>query len=757
MEDIIRRGNIPALEARIAAGSSLDEPEGVDKMTALHYAVQYGAEPVVDFLLSKGVNVNAQSSDGNTPLLIATGTDQVNLVQKLLDKGADPNIKNLLGDTALFYASEAVIPLLVAKGADVNAEGSNGMTPLHSFAMKNRYKSMQILLKSPAISVSKQDAFGNTPLHIAALKGYTEIATLLLSRNAQTDILNKSGKIPLSIATGEVKSILAKTTEKWAGFTKTDMQFFNEIFQQVSTNGLRGTLEDVSFCPCCLSLNRREYGCNYIPKHVCVKGDRHERLYNLYKTVYYSIKGSIVWCSICGRISDPAAGNVLNFEKHYTLSDGTETQRVEMVPNVGNIFANDCRPFGGGGVQEKLRRFYWLIRKAAELQPLVGKIQFQEAKAQLVEACWGARPIPSSANTSPEKMIAQRSLGVLPAVFTDEVSIPASETITEYAPDVPTPNTMEETTTHECSIELGPHPDNRPTYVLVHNVVNKETGAVEYTNRHDEQAICIEDILNMMQEEGYQGRCPLDTVNCKGRVYPMDLKGKIPEETYSAMKVQWAKANPDLVPKREPEVYKPEMEKKVYSPPKPVATGADIPSPNPPAQITYEEDDDEPIYLIPHKLPDGTFNHVGDGIQDLVGTLEAEDFSGKCPFEDCEGLIYPADVKGIISKDVYQTFRTKFAEKHPELASAQVGGAEDMDVSDITALLNDPTIRAFLGTPGVDSAQSMLEPPDPNETCDVPKKQGKGRKTYRRKIRGRTLRTSSRRRNKNGRRLTRKS
>ena len=752
MEDIIRRGNISALEARLAAGSSLNEGEGVDNMAPLHYAVQYGAEPVIDFLFSKGVDINVQSSDGNTPLSIAVATDQPKIVQKLLEKGADPNVKNLMGNTAIFYASESVIPMLIAKGVDINAQGTIGLSPLHSFAKKNRFKSMRILLETPGINVNKQDGFGNTALHIAAQRNSPEIVTLLLNHGAKTDIPNKSNLLPISLSKGEVKSILAKKTEKWGGFTKTDMGFFNEIFENVSTiPDKRGTLENVSFCPCCLSLNRRSTGCNYIPKHVCVKGDRHERLYDIYKTTYYHIKGSVVWCSICGRISDPQ-GDTLNVEKHYTLSDGDETARVPLVAKIGNIFADDCRPSGGGGVPEKLRRFYWLIRTAAELQDKVGKIEFMEAKHRLVEACWGARPIPASANTTPEKMIAERSFGPLPSVFTDEERPPASEVIPEYAPDVPTPNTMEESATHDCVIELGPHEDNRPTYILVHNIMNKETGAVEYTNRHDDQAICIEDMLKSMQEEGYQGRCPLD-VECKGRLYPMDFKDKIPEETYSAMKVQWAKLNTDLVPKREPEFYKPEMEKKVYSPPKPVATGADIPSPNPPAQEFYEEDDDEPTILIPHKLPDGTINHSEEGVQDLAGILESEDYSGKCPFTDCEGLIYPADVKGVISKDVYQTFRTKFAEKHPELAPKQAGGAGEGDIS---SLLKDPAILAFLKTPGIETGKSVLDPPDPNETCDLPKK-GKGRKTYRRKIRGRTLRTSSRRMNKNGRRLTRKS
>lgn len=738
----MRTGNLDGLKSFLQ--KDVNTSEGVDKKSALHYATEYGAGDILDFLLSSGANINIQDNQGDTPLHIAVKTNQPAIVQKLLDAGADPNSRNTLSATPIFYASEEVIPMLISKGADVNAKDKMGWTPIHAFVNKNRFKSTRILLKTPKRQINERESMGNTPLHLAAMKGFGELTKLLIENGASVDEINNARKTPIQVAIGESKSMLEKLTQKWGGFTKTDMAFLNDIFVDTVEGGSeRIGLLDVSFCPCCLSLNRRNFGCNYTPKHICSAGNRHERLYNLYKTDYYGLKNTIIWCTICGRISH-AVGGAINREAHYERSDGTETERVPLASVVGgDVFTNDCKVLGGGGVSEKLRRFYWFIHKAAELQSQVGKIPFTLAKEQLVEACWGARPIPVSTQT----MQTTRSFGPLPSAFTDEEFKPPPPSI-DFAQDVPTPNTMKETDHHNCAVELGmPHDDNRPTYVLTHNVVD-ETGNVVYTNTHDDQAICIEDIMNLMESEGFSGRCPLDPANCKGRVYPMDVKGKIPEDRYEVFKLNWAKQNPDLLPKREPEEYMPEAEAKKYAPKKAVAVQGDIASPNPPVTLIYDEDDEDkeyPIYLLTHKLPDGTLNHEGEGVQDLEQMIADDGYTGKCPFDGCEGLIYPADVKDVVSKDFYEKFKQNFKGK-------QTGGAQEDEVAQLLATIrSDPVIQSFLKTPGVDGQPPVIEPPDPEETCDLPRKKGAKRKTYRKKTRGRSLRSTSRRRNKNGR------
>ncbi|KAJ6644265.1 Myotrophin [Pseudolycoriella hygida] len=54
----------------------------------LHYAADYGQTSVLDYLLSKGANVNAVDKHGITPILAAIWEGHTACVQLLLDKGA---------------------------------------------------------------------------------------------------------------------------------------------------------------------------------------------------------------------------------------------------------------------------------------------------------------------------------------------------------------------------------------------------------------------------------------------------------------------------------------------------------------------------------------------------------------------------------------------------------------------------------------------------------------------------------------------
>jgi len=84
-------------------------------MTLLHYAAMQGNEPMVQFLLDHGANVDDRAKTGRTPLLLACA-----------------NIKT------------AVIPMLLEHGADVNAEDGEGSTPLELISKSGSDEARQI-------------------------------------------------------------------------------------------------------------------------------------------------------------------------------------------------------------------------------------------------------------------------------------------------------------------------------------------------------------------------------------------------------------------------------------------------------------------------------------------------------------------------------------------------------------------------------------------------------------------------------------
>jgi hypothetical protein len=107
--------------------------------TPLVSAVGHGDLEAVKALVAQGVDVNEKPKGmaGWTPLMTAINNGQrTNVVDYLLEHGADPNVKDFRGMTALMYATllgddyTNFVQRLIAAGADVNAKDNEGSTPL---------------------------------------------------------------------------------------------------------------------------------------------------------------------------------------------------------------------------------------------------------------------------------------------------------------------------------------------------------------------------------------------------------------------------------------------------------------------------------------------------------------------------------------------------------------------------------------------------------------------------------------------------
>ena len=131
---------------------------------SIHDASRYGNIEAVKQHLAAGVDVNAKSDDGGTPLLYAAAYGHRKIVELLIAAGADVNVKNENGKTTLHFAvlngRKVIVELLIAKGADVNAKDEDGETPLDATYVFNKTETADLLRKHGAKTSEELKAEG---------------------------------------------------------------------------------------------------------------------------------------------------------------------------------------------------------------------------------------------------------------------------------------------------------------------------------------------------------------------------------------------------------------------------------------------------------------------------------------------------------------------------------------------------------------------------------------------------------------------
>jgi len=144
------KGDTMAINHLLKIGGDINGTLGGGKVTALEVAEAKGHADVLSFLLDEGANPNVVDESGNTALILAAETGDVKGIKILAAKGADLNLRNFKGETALRFAvankrAEAV-QTLIDLGANVNLPDDKGVRPLQ-VAQSNDYDEIVELLE----------------------------------------------------------------------------------------------------------------------------------------------------------------------------------------------------------------------------------------------------------------------------------------------------------------------------------------------------------------------------------------------------------------------------------------------------------------------------------------------------------------------------------------------------------------------------------------------------------------------------------
>jgi ankyrin repeat protein len=150
--DAAERDDAGMVRTLIETGADVNAGQG-DGMTALHWAARNRNAQLVDLLLDAGAELEATTRLGAyTPLHMAARTGAVAVVRRLLEAGAQADVESTIGGvTPLHFAAEAgaaeAIDALVEAGAAVDAvEEKWGQTPLVFAASYNRLEAVKALL-----------------------------------------------------------------------------------------------------------------------------------------------------------------------------------------------------------------------------------------------------------------------------------------------------------------------------------------------------------------------------------------------------------------------------------------------------------------------------------------------------------------------------------------------------------------------------------------------------------------------------------
>ncbi|KAJ8067271.1 hypothetical protein OCU04_004632 [Sclerotinia nivalis] len=215
--------SVELLELLVKYEADLTWTDSMNGNSLLHEIAEwFDGDPrdiaLIEYLYQNGVSVNARNyrqqtavhimgpvnGCSNASRSIANRETFISIIHRLCPE-FDVNVKDIEGYTPFHYAcatSEPSAFVLVIVSADLNAKAFNQRTPLHCAARGRQCGIISMLLSQAqnagsTIGLDAQDSDGMTPLHYACISGRPESTSILISAGADIEKRSKNGATPL--------------------------------------------------------------------------------------------------------------------------------------------------------------------------------------------------------------------------------------------------------------------------------------------------------------------------------------------------------------------------------------------------------------------------------------------------------------------------------------------------------------------------------------------------------------------------------
>lgn len=185
------------------------EGQGLDRtdrygMTALNHAARGGHDEVVDLLLERGAQTSIKDRFGRTALMEAA--DVLKVVQRLVGHMGTQRLeeKDQEGKTALHWAayqgSAAVVSFLLSQGAQASSRDGKDRTALMVAADEGEVGVVKVLAQHEGGRGLNDRCVDGTALHLAVVGGHHEVVRALLLAGTDTTITENEGRTPRALA-----------------------------------------------------------------------------------------------------------------------------------------------------------------------------------------------------------------------------------------------------------------------------------------------------------------------------------------------------------------------------------------------------------------------------------------------------------------------------------------------------------------------------------------------------------------------------
>jgi len=233
-----------------ACSSSTADDSSSEGSTGNNNEDNAGSMQVLQLLLEKGADGNACNKWRETPLLIAANNGHRTAVEALLKHGADPSLCSEAGWSALTFAAhkgyDDIVALLLKAGAPVNCRVTeDSSTPLHKAcagSKEGHLTAVKLLLENGA-DVHALNKWRETPLLTAANHGQAGAVEALLNADADPCKCTDTGWSPLSIAAYKGHDDVVKLLLEVGEAPTEEEDPTLSALLQAATKGLPGTVK----------------------------------------------------------------------------------------------------------------------------------------------------------------------------------------------------------------------------------------------------------------------------------------------------------------------------------------------------------------------------------------------------------------------------------------------------------------------------------------------------------------------------------